>query len=330
MILNYNGERHLANYLPSVIRNSGGAAIIVADNGSTDGSVQLLKSDFSSVQLIELGQNYGFAEGYNRALAHLDDYDCYLLLNSDVYTPEGWLEPLVSKLESDPNIGVVGPKILSDTERESFEYAGAAGGYIDYLGYPFCRGRILSTVEKDEGQYNDSREVFWVGGAAFCVRKAVYRSLGGLCGDFFAHMEEIDLCWRMQLDGWKVVVEPKSKVYHLGGGTLAANSPRKIFLNHRNNLAMLYRCATPFQRAVVAVVRPFTDLAAALGYLMGGDVAGAKAVFSAWREFIRWHSRLAKERKEIRGYAKHDSKYIYKGIIVLRYLFGGRKFENLL
>lgn len=330
VILNYNGERHLAHYLPSVVANSGGADIIVADNGSTDGSVQLLKSDFSSVQVIELGQNYGFAEGYNRALAYLDDYDCYLLLNSDVYTPEGWLEPLVSKLESDPNIGVVGPKILSDVERESFEYAGAAGGYIDYLGYPFCRGRILSTLEKDKGQYDDSREVFWVGGAAFCVRKAVYRSLGGLCGDFFAHMEEIDLCWRMQLDGWKVVVEPKSKVYHLGGGTLAANSPRKIFLNHRNNLAMLYRCATPLQRAVVAVVRPFTDLAAALSYLVGGDREGAKAVFRAWREFIQWHSRLAKERQEIRGYAKHDSKYIYKGIIVLRYLFGGRKFEKLL
>ena len=330
VILNYNGERHLAHYLPSVVQNSAGADIIVADNGSTDGSLELLKREFSTVRVITLAENYGFAEGYNRALAELDDFDCYVLLNSDVYTPEGWLEPLVSKLESDPNIGVVGPKILSDTERESFEYAGAAGGYIDYLGYPFCRGRILSTLEKDEGQYNDSREVFWVGGAAFCVRKAVYRSLGGLCGDFFAHMEEIDLCWRMQLDGWKVVIEPKSKVYHLGGGTLAANSPRKIFLNHRNNLAMLYRCATPLQRAVVAVVRPFTDLAAALGYLLGGNSAGAKAVFRAWREFIQWHNRLAKERKEIRGYAKHDSKYIYKGIIVLRYLFGGRKFENLL
>ena len=330
VILNYNGERHLAHYLPSVVANSGGADIIVADNGSTDGSVQLLKSDFSSVKLIELGQNYGFAEGYNRALAHLDDYDCYLLLNSDVYTPEGWLEPLVSKLESDPNIGVVGPKILSDTERESFEYAGAAGGYIDYLGYPFCRGRILSTLEKDEGQYNDSREVFWVGGAAFCVRKAVYRSLGGLCGDFFAHMEETDLCWRMQLDGWKVVVEPRSKVYHLGGGTLATNSPHKILLNHRNNLAMLYRCASPLQRAVVAIVRPFTDLAAALSYLVGGNWEGTKAVYKAWREFIAWHSRLSKERREIRGYAKQESQHIYKGIIVLRYLFGKRKFEKLL
>ena len=330
MILNYNGEHHLAHYLPTVVNNSGGADIIVADNGSTDGSVALLNSQFSTVRLIELGQNYGFAEGYNRALAELDEYDCYVLLNSDVYTPEGWLEPLVSRLEADPNIGAVGPKILSESDHSSFEYAGAAGGFIDYLGYPFCRGRILSALEKDNGQYNDSREVFWVSGAAFCVRKSVYRSLGGLCSDFFAHMEEIDLCWRMQLDGWKVVVEPRSRVYHLGGGTLATNSPHKILLNHRNNLAMLYRCASPLQRAVVAVVRPFTDLAAAVSYLMGGNTAGAKAVFSAWWEFLRWHSRLANERKEIRGYAKHDSKYIYKGVIVLRYLFGRRKFDKLL
>ena len=328
MILNYNGERHLAHYLPSVVANSGGADIIVADNGSTDGSVQLLKSDFSSVQLIELGQNYGFAEGYNRALAHLDDYDCYLLLNSDVYTPEGWLEPLVSRLESDPNIGVVGPKILSDTERESFEYAGAAGGYIDYLGYPFCRGRILSTLEKDEGQYNDSREVFWVGGAAFCVRKAVYRSLGGLCGDFFAHMEEIDLCWRMQLDGWKVVVEPKSKVYHLGGGTLAANSPRKIFLNHRNNLAMLYKCSTPMQRCVVAVVRPFTDMAEALAYLIMLKPRMSWSVVRAWWSFIKWHKELSVKRKSVVRKAKVRN--IYRGSIVLRYICGKRQFNDMM
>lgn len=330
VILNYNGEQHLAHYLPSVVANSDGADVLVADNGSTDGSLTLLRREFSSVRLIELGQNYGFAEGYNRALAELDDYDCYVLLNSDVYTPEGWLSPLMARLETDPTIAIVGSKILSDTDRNSFEYAGAAGGYIDYLGYPFCRGRILSTLEKDEGQYDDCRSVFWVGGAAFAVRKSAYRSLGGLCSDFFAHMEEIDLCWRAQLDGWRVVIEPKSKVYHLGGGTLATNSPRKIFLNHRNNLAMLYRCAPPLQRAVVAVVRPFTDLAAAVSYLMGGNTAGAKAVFSAWWEFLRWHSRLANERKEIRGYAKHDSKYIYKGVIVLRYLFGRRKFDKLL
>ena len=330
VILNYNGEHHLAHYLPTVVNNSGGADIIVADNGSTDGSVALLNSQFSTVRLIELGQNYGFAEGYNRALAELDEYDCYVLLNSDVYTPEGWLEPLVSRLEADPNIGAVGPKILSDSDHSCFEYAGAAGGFIDYLGYPFCRGRILSALEKDNGQYNDSREVFWISGAAFCVRKGVYRSLGGLCSDFFAHMEEIDLCWRMQLDGWKVVVEPRSRVYHLGGGTLATNSPHKILLNHRNNLAMLYRCASPLQRAVVAVVRPFTDLAAALSYLAGGNWEGTKAVFRAWREFIAWHSRLSKERREIRGYAKSNPRHIYKGIIVLRYLFGKRKFKQLL
>ena len=330
MILNYNGEHHLAHYLPAVVSNSGGADIVVADNGSTDGSVTLLNTNFPCVRLIELGQNFGFAEGYNRALAELDEYDCYVLLNSDVYTPEGWLEPLVARLQSDPNIGAVGPKILADADHSSFEYAGAAGGFIDYLGYPFCRGRILSTLEKDNGQYNDAREVFWVSGAAFCVRKSVYRSLGGLCSDFFAHMEEIDLCWRMQLDGWKVVVEPRSKVYHLGGGTLATNSPHKILLNHRNNLAMLYRCASPLQRAVVAIVRPFTDLAAALSYLVGGNWEGTKAVYKAWREFIAWHSRLSKERREIRGYAKQESQHIYKGIIVLRYLFGKRKFEKLL
>ena len=319
VILNYNGQKLMQQYLPSVIANSGGAEIVVADNGSTDGSVEWLKAEYPQLRLIAFDKNYGFAEGYNQALKFVDN-EYYVLLNSDVHTPENWLLPLLDYMKNHTECVACQPKIHSVHEPNKFEYAGAAGGYIDYLGYPFCRGRILSTLEKDEGQYNDSREVFWVGGAAFCVRKAVYRSLGGLCGDFFAHMEEIDLCWRMQLDGWKVVVEPKSKVYHLGGGTLAANSPRKIFLNHRNNLAMLYRCATPLQRAVVAVVRPFTDLAAALSYFAGGDIEGAKAVFRAWREFIQWHNRLAKERKEIRGYAKHDSKYIYKGIIVLRYL----------
>ena len=263
VILNYNGEHHLRRFLPSVIDNTRGADIVVADNGSTDGSLQLLATEFSAVRTIALEENYGFAEGYNRALAQLNEYNYFVLLNSDVQTPEGWLEPLIARLESDSSIAVTAPKILSVEQPEMFEYAGAAGGYIDYLGYPFCRGRILSTVEQDSGQYDDARELFWVSGAAFCVRRSVYFSLGGLCGDFFAHMEEIDLCWRMQLAGWKVVVEPKSTVYHLGGGTLATQSPRKVFLNHRNNLAMLYRCASPMQRAVVAVVRPLTDLAAA-------------------------------------------------------------------
>ena len=329
VILNYNGEQHLRRFLPSVVENTRGADIIVADNGSTDGSLQLIATEFSSVRTIALEENYGFAEGYNRALAQLTEYDYFVLLNSDVQTPEGWLEPLVARLDSDSTIAVTAPKILSVNNPEMFEYAGAAGGYIDYLGYPFCRGRILSNVEQDTGQYDDARELFWVSGAAFCVRSSVYFSLGGLCGDFFAHMEEIDLCWRMQLAGWRVVVEPKSSVYHLGGGTLATQSPRKVFLNHRNNLAMLYRCASPMQRAVVAVVRPLTDLAAAMSYIAKGDTKAFKAVFAAWGDFIRWHSRLSKERKAIRSTVKQESKHIYKGVIVLSYLIGRRKFDKL-
>ncbi len=330
VILNYNGEHHLRRFLPSVVEGSEGADVVVVDNGSTDDSLKLLDTEFPTVRKVVLDKNYGFAEGYNRALAALDGYQYCVLLNSDVQTPQGWLVPLVETLDADSSVAVVGPKILSVAEPDKFEYAGAAGGFIDYLGYPFCRGRILSTIEVDNGQYDDSREVFWVSGAAFCVRRELYLALGGLCGDFFAHMEEIDLCWRMQLAGWKVIVEPRSAVYHLGGGTLQASSPRKIFFNHRNNLAMLYRCASPLQRAVVAIVRPVLDFAAAMSYALKGDKEGAKAVFAAWRDFIHWHHRLATERREIRSDAKCESQYIYRGAIVLRYMFGKRKFENMM
>ena len=330
VILNYNGEGHLRRFLPSVVENSTGADVVVADNGSTDGSLALLDREFATVSKVVLDKNYGFAEGYNRALAQLSEYDCFVLLNSDVRVTKGWLEPLVELLERDSSVAAVAPKILSVEEPIKFEYAGASGGFIDYLGYPFCRGRILSTTEVDRGQYDDCREVFWASGAAFCVRRDVYAQLGGLCGDFFAHMEEIDLCWRMQLAGWRVMVEPRSVVYHLGGGTLQTSSPRKIFLNHRNNLAMLFRCATPMQRAVVAVVRPLLDFAAALSYLAGGDKDGAKAVFAAWRDFIRWHQRLSAERKSIRQGVVRESRYIYKGMIVLRYLLGKREFRKMM
>jgi GT2 family glycosyltransferase len=330
VILNYNGEGHLRRFLPSVVENSTGADVVVADNGSTDGSLALLDREFATVSKVVLDKNYGFAEGYNRALAQLSEYDCFVLLNSDVRVTKGWLEPLVELLERDSSVAAVAPKILSVEEPTKFEYAGASGGFIDYLGYPFCRGRILSTTEADRGQYDDCREVFWASGAAFCVRRDVYAQLGGLCGDFFAHMEEIDLCWRMQLAGWSVMVEPRSVVYHLGGGTLQTSSPRKIFLNHRNNLAMLFRCATPMQRAVVAVVRPLLDFAAALSYLAGGDKDGAKAVFAAWRDFIRWHQRLSAERKSIRQGVVRESRYIYKGMIVLRYLLGKRQFRKMM
>lgn len=328
VILNYNGVEHLRRFMPTVVDGCKQADLYVADNGSTDDSLKMLEREYAAVKRIVLDKNYGFAEGYNRALGQLEGYDCFVLLNSDVMTPENWLTPLIERLESDPTIAVVGPKIMSVAEPSKFEYAGAAGGFIDYLGYPFCRGRILSETEVDHGQYNDSREVFWVGGAAFCIRADVYRKLGGLCGDFFAHMEEIDLCWRVQLAGMKVVVEPKSMVFHLGGGTLQANSPRKIFLNHRNNLAMLFRCASPMQRVVVAVMRPILDLAAALSYRVKGDKEGARAVFAAWRDFLRWHKRLSAERKQIRKSVVRESQYIYKGAIVWRCLLGNRQFEK--
>ena len=330
VILNWNGAAHLRRFLPSVIATTRGADIVVADNGSTDGSVEVLEREFPTIRRVVLDRNYGFAEGYNRALAELEEYDVFVLLNSDVEPAEGWLEPLVEVLERDERVAAVGSKILSLTERDRFEYAGGAGGYIDYLGSPFCRGRILNATECDEGQYDDCREVFWVSGAAFCCRAEVYRRLGGFCGEFFAHMEEIDLCWRMQLAGLRVVVEPRSKVWHLGGGTLNVASPQKSFYNHRNNLAMLFRCATPVQRAVVAVVRPILDCAAAVSYLLGGHVAAAKAVVRAYRDFLAWHGRLAKERKKIRGEAVSESRCVYKGISPLRYIFGCRKFEKLM
>jgi GT2 family glycosyltransferase len=305
------------------------ADVVVADNGSTDGSVEWVSTHYPQVHTLRLGTNYGFAEGYNRALAQLDGYDLFVLLNSDVEPTEGWLQPLIAHFE-DESVAIVGSKILSMADRDMFEYAGASGGFIDYLGYPFCRGRILNHVEEDVGQYNDTRDVMWVGGAALCCRAEVYRRLNGLCGDYFAHMEEIDLCWRAQLSGMRVVVEPHSVVYHLGGGTLANGSAQKIYLNHRNNLAMLYRCAPPMQRAVVAVVRPLLDVAAAFGYLLHGNVQGFKAVLRALWSFAGWHKRLSAERRVIRGNVISEAKGVYCGSIVVRYLAGWRKFDKLM
>ena len=208
-----------------------------------------------------------------------------------------------------------------------FEYAGASGGFIDYLGYPFCRGRILSNVETDSGQYDDRRDIFWASGAALCCRREVFEALGGFDDDFFAHMEEIDLQWRMQLSGWRIVVEPKSVVYHLGGGTLPASS-RKIFLNHRNNLAMLFKCASPMQRAVVAVVRPMTDMLEALVNLVTLHPHRAWAIVRAWGEFIAWHGTLSRKRKAVVRTKKVNN--IYRHSIILRYLFGKRTFNNMM
>lgn len=331
MILNWNGAGHLRRFLPSVLASvPEGVGVVVADNGSTDDSLGVLEREFPAVGRIVLDRNYGFAGGYNRALEYLDA-DYFILLNSDVETPAGWVEPLVETLDRDRTVAAVAPKLLSLVEPARFEYAGASGGFIDYLGYPFCRGRILQCVERDEGQYDDARDVFWASGAAFCCRAEVFRAMGGFDEDFFAHMEEIDLCWRMQLAGYRVRVVPGSTVYHLGGGTLTTDSPTKVFYNHRNNLAMLYKCASPVQRAVVAVVRPVLDLMAALSYLAQGRGDNFRAVFRAWRDFLRWHGSLSRKRKEIRQQCRGTvAGRVYRGSVVLRYLLGRKTFGRMM
>ncbi|MFI3332275.1 MAG: glycosyltransferase family 2 protein [Rikenellaceae bacterium] len=330
VILNWNGEKHLSTFLPSVVAHTPESVdIIVVDNGSTDGSVEYLRYNFMRVKVVELGQNWGFAEGYNRALDMLD-YEFVVLLNSDVEVSKGWCEPLFEALRSDKGLAAVAPKLRSYCDKSSFEYAGASGGYLDYLGYPFCRGRILQHTEHDIGQYDDQRDVMWVSGAAFACRLSYFKMLGGFDSDFFAHMEEIDLCWRFALMGYRVAIVPQSVVYHLGGGTLNASSPHKTMLNHRNNLAMLYKCAPTKQRLVVAVVRPVLDLLAAFSYLAKGEWGNFTAPFRAYRDFAKWHPVLHAKRKEIRSTRLSESNHIYRGSIILRYLFGAKKFGDLL
>ena len=330
VILNWNGRQHLEQFLPSVVAHTPQRVrIIVADNGSTDDSVAFLEQHYPVIEIIRLEQNYGFAEGYNRALEQVDA-EFFILLNSDVEVTAGWVEPLVATLTNNRSVAAVAPKLRSYGNRDHFEYAGAAGGYIDVLGYPFCRGRILSTLEQDNGQYDTAQEVFWASGAAFCCRADVFRMLGGFDADFFAHMEEIDLCWRMQLQGYKIMVEPHSTVYHLGGGTMPNESPRKLYLNYRNNLSMLFKCAPTWQRILVAVARPMADMLSALIYLLRGDKALAKATVEAYRDFFALHGVLNKKRKAVRSACKAESDRIYRGSIVLRYAVGKRFFGNLM
>jgi GT2 family glycosyltransferase len=240
VILNYNTADYLQRFLPGLIASCKGldAQVVVADNASQDGSVALMQEHFPEVPLILLDKNYGFTGGYNRALARIEA-DYFVLINSDIEVPDGWLKPLVEWMEAHPDCGACGPKLLSYAQRDTFEYAGAAGGLLDRYGYPFCRGRILQKVEKDHGQYDSPANVLWCSGACLLVRASLWKELGGLDERFFAHMEEIDLCWRMQLRGWKVTLVPQSYVWHIGGGTLPNESPFKLRLNFRNNLLLL-------------------------------------------------------------------------------------------
>ena len=284
IILNWNGAEMLRKYLPSVVTHTTlpDVEIIVADNGSTDNSLEVLRTEFPNVRTIVLDQNYGFAEGYNRAISQVDS-DYVVLLNSDVEVTEGWLEPMLGYLDANADVASVQPKIRSYINRNYFEHAGAAGGFVNALGYPYCRGRILWKVEQDKGQYDTITDVDWTSGACMCVRTKVYKELGGLDASFFAHMEEIDLCWRMRNAGWRLVCLPQTVVFHLGGGSLHYDSPRKTYLNHRNNLLMIRKNKKhPFG---VLFVRFFLDYAAAFLYLLQGRPAAFKAVFQARRDY---------------------------------------------
>lgn len=277
----------LRRFLPSVIKADSRlkpavAEIIVADNGSTDNSLEVLRNEFPTVRTIVLDRNYGFAEGYNRAIAQVDS-PYVVLLNSDVETPEGWLTPLLDYMEAHPEVAAVQPKIRSWLHKDRFEHAGAAGGYLSPLGYPYCRGRRWGRVAADKGQYDNVVNVDWTSGACMCVRTEVYKTCGGLDEAFFAHMEEIDLCWRMRNKGWRLACVPQSTVYHLGGGSLSYDNPHKTYLNFRNNLLMIYknsRC-----RWAVLTIRFFLDYAAACMFLFSGKKGSAKAVLEARKDY---------------------------------------------
>lgn len=288
VILNWNGAEMLRRFLPSVVTFSKGrdVEVCVADNASTDASCEVVRKEFPSVRLVCLDRNYGFAEGYNRALQEVDA-EYAVLLNSDVEVTEGWLSPLVKFMDCHPQLAACQPKILSYRNRDMFEYAGAAGGFIDRYGYPFCRGRIFDKIEKDTGQYDTPVSVFWATGAALMVRLDIYKETGGLDSRFFAHMEEIDFCWRLRSRGYGLACVPESKVYHVGGATLKKENPRKTYLNFRNNLLMLYKNLPDSELHSVMRVRTLLDYVAAFAFLVKGDTADFKAVLQARRDFRR-------------------------------------------
>ncbi len=301
VILNWNGAELLRRYLPTVISCSRGtdAQVIVADNASTDHSLSLLASEFPSVPVIRLDRNYGFAEGYNRALRQLEA-DYYLLLNSDVEIRQPrWLDPLLHYMETHPECAACQPKLRSLRQPEQFEYAGAAGGYLDRYGYPFCRGRLLGTIERDTGQYDDIRPLLWATGAALMVRAVDYWAAGGLDARFFAHMEEIDLCWRLRTLGHQIVCVSQSVAYHLGGATLSPRNPRKTFLNFRNNLLMLYKNLPEHELRHVMCVRRLLDWVAAFQFLLRADWGDFRAVFRARRAYRRLRPEFAADRQQL-------------------------------
>ena len=327
VILNWNGAKMLRKYLPSVLLHSRDeATVYVADNASTDDSLQLLQTDFPECKTIVLEKNWGFAEGYNKALQQIDA-EYYLLLNSDIEVTEHWLTPLVKLMDTHPEVAVCQPKLLSVADRDCFEYAGACGGFLDHYGYPFCRGRLFDTVEQDNGQYDTDVEIHWATGAALMVRSRDYWDVGGLDGRFFAHSEEIDLCWRLRIRGRKIVCLPESHVYHVGGGTLPKSNPMKTFLNFRNNLTMLYKCLPDSELHRVMRIRWWLDyLAAFQMLLLKRNVGDFMAVCRARRAFKQWRRSFDADRKQIQDCRKTaDSAVLWPSMLLWRYYVKGQK-----
>ena len=327
IILNWNGSELIRRFLPSVVANTNSALadIIVVDNGSTDDSLKVLATDFPMVRTIAFAENYGFAEGYNRAL-NITRYPYTVLLNSDVAVRHGWLDAMLGYMEAHPETGACQPKILSVADPSKFEYAGACGGYVDRNGYPYCRGRIFGVCEHDDGQYDEPAYIFWASGAAFMVRTELYLRLGGLDPVFFAHMEEIDLCWRILLDGHRIVAVPSAVVEHLGGGSLPAGNPQKTYLNFRNNLLMLHKNLPDSTRRRTLLRRRLLDTLAWVRFMAALDFRNAAAVWRAHRDF----SSMRKQ------YASHPTRDLLKerndtrrNVLVEYYLHGIRRFSQL-
>ena len=331
VILNWNGRKMMEKYLPSVLEHSQEATVYVADNDSTDDSLNWLHIYINKVKTIVLDKNYGFAEGYNRALKQVEA-EYYVLLNSDVEVTPQWLQPLLTYMDAHPEVAACQPKLRSYVDKTKFEYAGAAGGFIDRFGYPFCRGRLFDVVETDNGQYDTVQQVLWATGACLMIRSKDYWEAGGLDARFFAHNEEIDLCWRLRIMGRKIVCLPDSIVYHLGGGTLPKGNPRKTFLNFRNNLTMLYKCLPYKELYFVMICRWFLDyLAAWQTLIMNHNYGDFKAIYRARRAFKAWKNDFKEDRKRIQKSRVKSSVPERKKYFLLwqYYVKGVRKYSDL-
>jgi len=326
VILNWNGKNFLEKFLPFVVSYTAPyAQLIVADNASTDDSIVFLKTNYPQIKIIQNLSNGGFAKGYNDALKQVDA-EYYVLLNSDVEVTPNWIEPLVKLMDSDENIAACQPKIKSYHQKNYFEYAGAAGGFIDKYGYPFCRGRILDNVEEDKGQYDDDREIFWATGACLFIRANCFHQLNGLDEDFFAHMEEIDLCWRLKNAGYKIMFCSTSTVYHVGGGTLNKLSPQKTFLNFRNNLILLFKNHASQYFIIKLFIRFVLDGIAGVKFLLSGEIGHFIAVIKAHFSFYASLPKTLNKRKQLKQQIKqYTTSAVYLHCVIADYFLRGKK-----